>query len=78
MQIGKLTQIGKSVAAVIPAAYRRELGWLLGDYVEVAINERTIVLRNLKPDAIKTRKTTSARGANDLTGVTKRLRLPRR
>ena len=69
MRIAKLTQLGNCMAVVIPAAYRRELGWIVGDYVTLGISHANLVLKPVNNHAIKTRKTTSARGAGDLSKV---------
>ena len=77
MQTVTLMQVGKSFAATIPAPIRRELGWLKGDTLAIAIHKNNVVLRSIENRAIRTRRTTSNRGANELTKVTAHLRTPR-
>lgn len=74
MTIAKLVGVGPSICVIIPAAYRRELGWIKGDYVGLAINKQNMVVRNLRKNAVKTRKTTSGRGSNELTRANAALR----
>ncbi len=74
MKIAKLLKVGTSLAAVVPAAYRRELGWLQGDYVQLEIKGKTLVLKGLRENAVKTRKGSSSRGANELSKATAGLR----
>jgi len=77
MQVCKLFSQGNSVCVTIPATYRRALGWKMGDLVYLEFTEsRELIVRSLR-EHLETRKKSSIRGAGEITGVNKHLRLPR-
>lgn len=47
MKVGKLCTIGECVGVVVPAQYRKQLGWLKGDQIAQEILGNTIVLHNV-------------------------------
>ncbi len=78
VEIGKLIQVGNSIALCIPKPYLRSLGWWRGTRVALLAEDGGLVVKSLEDYVITTRKTSSNRGAGELTGITGRARLPKR
>jgi antitoxin component of MazEF toxin-antitoxin module len=53
MKIGKLIQIGQSLAIVIPKATLRQLGWMRGDHIVQQIEDGKVVMDNLHRRTLK-------------------------
>lgn len=67
MKVMQLSRRGNSLHVVIPAEYRRMLGFKYHDYVSVELTEDNRLIIKGVNDAIGLRRTTSTRGAHDLT-----------
>lgn len=53
MKMGKLLQVGNSLAVVIPKHHARQLGWMAGDVIGQQVSEENLVLKNVTRPKIR-------------------------
>lgn len=75
MYVGKIIYVGNSDAIVLPRSFMRQLGWIRGGRIALAIKEGVVEVHNLEDYVIKNRKTSDARGVPGLQDIVKRARL---